>query len=84
MSPLGRGFKNILIVVKQTAYGSYQMLKSQGKAPVAVRWERLKNRNDKHQQCVDNVMHVIKKAGINYDIIGREELHRGLLYVYKP
>ena len=72
-----KAFSNILVIVKQTPYEFYLQLKSQGKAPVALRWERLKNRYMNHRACVDDVTKILNQSGINYDIIGREELHRG-------
>ena len=72
-----KAFNNILIVVKQTPYEQYLQLKAQGKAPVALRWERLKNRYNVHKTCVDDVTSIIDNIGIKYSIIGREELHRG-------
>ena len=54
-------------------------MKAQGKAPVAVRWERLKDRHNVHKQCVDDVINVVQSLGLNYSIIGRDEMHRGLL-----
>ena len=55
------------------------MLKAQGKAPVALRWERLKNRYEVHRQCVDAVTTLLQRVGVNYSVIGREELHRGII-----
>ena len=72
-----KAYHKILVVVKQTPFESYQQLKAQGKAPVALRWERLKNRYEAHRKCVDDVANIIKSIGIDYSIIGREELHRG-------
>lgn len=72
-----KAFNNILLVVKQTPYEQYLQLKNQGKAPVALRWERLKNRFEVHSQCVNSVEAIIKSIGIKYSKIGREELHRG-------
>lgn len=72
-----KAFNNILIVVKQTPYEQYLQLKAQGRAPVALRWERLKNRYNVHKTCVDDVTNIIDNIGIKYSIIGREELHRG-------
>lgn len=77
--PLIKAFSNVLVVVKQTPYESYMQLKNQGKAPVALRWERLLNRYQAHQQCVGEVESVLKKMDIRYVKVGREELHRGLL-----
>jgi NAD+ kinase len=75
-----KAFNNILIVVKQTPYEQYLQLKAQGKAPVALRWERLKNRYDIHRACVDDVTNIVEDIGIKYSIIGREELHRGSIH----
>lgn len=73
-------FKNVLVVVKQTPYEQYMQLKNQGKAPVALRWQRLKNRYENHRKCVDNVVDIIKKLGADaITVIGREELYRGSL-----
>jgi NAD+ kinase len=74
-----RAFNNILVVVKQTPYESYLQLKAQGKAPVALRWERLKNRYAVHKKCVEDVTGLLEKVGVKYNVIGREELHRGSL-----
>ena len=73
-------FKNILVVIKQTPYEQYLQSKAQGKAPVALRWERLKNRFETHKECVDNVRNILSKSGVNYSIVSREEMHRGLLF----
>lgn len=72
-----KAYQNILVVVKQTPYEQYLQLKAQGKAPVALRWERLKNRYEVHKQCVDDVTDILERVGIKYSKIGREELHRG-------
>eukprot|EP01039_Chlorochromonas_danica_P003181 gene3181-3483_t len=74
-----KAFKNILVVVKQTPYETYRQLKAQGKAPVALRWERLANRYQVHTQCVENVEAVLKHVGIQYSKIGREDMHRGVI-----
>lgn len=74
-----RSFRNILVVVKQTPYESYLQQKAQGKAPVALRWERLKNRYETHRQCVDSVVNCLQSLGASYQVVGREEMHRGLL-----
>ncbi|CAM9849012.1 unnamed protein product, partial [Hapterophycus canaliculatus] len=72
----GTGFRKILVVVKQSAYESYRALKAQGKAPTAVRWERLKNRHDSHRECVASVERVLNKQKAEYALVGREELDR--------
>mmetsp|Transcript_40504 Transcript_40504/g.41335 ORF Transcript_40504/g.41335 Transcript_40504/m.41335 type:complete len:335 (+) Transcript_40504:265-1269(+) len=71
------GFRNILVVVKQTPYEHYLQLKAQGKAPVALRWKRLKNRYETHSLCVKSVEEVLQYSGVSYNVIGREEMHRG-------
>jgi NAD+ kinase len=74
---LAKAYKNVLVVVKQTPYEFYSQLKLQGNAPVALRWERLKNRYMKHKGCVDEVCSILDNIGVKYTRIGREELHRG-------
>lgn len=74
-----KAYKNILVVVKQTPYEQYLQLKAQGKAPVALRWERLKNRFTTHRQCVDSVTNLLENIGVEYSVIRRDELHRGSL-----
>ncbi|CAM9886509.1 unnamed protein product [Pylaiella littoralis] len=72
----GTGFRKILMVVKHSAYESYKTLKAQGRAPTAVRWERLKNRHDIHRECVSSVERVLAKQKAEYAVVGREELDR--------
>eukprot|EP00903_Cladosiphon_okamuranus_P020843 g19143.t1 len=72
----GTGFRKILVVVKHSAYESYKALKAQGKAPTAVRWERLKNRHDIHRECVASVQRVLGRQKAEYTLVGREELGR--------
>jgi NAD+ kinase len=72
-----KAYKDILVVVKQTPYEFYMQLKSQGKAPVALRWERLQNRYLAHRQCVDNVIEILNGMDVKHHVIGREELYRG-------
>lgn len=72
-------FSNILVVVKQTPYEQYLQSKAQGKAHPALRWERLRNRYETHKECVDNVRVILKKAGVNFSVVSREEMHRGSL-----
>lgn len=78
-STMIKAFNNVLLVVKQTPYESYLQMKNQGKAPVALRWERLLNRYQVHQNCVSSVEQVLKDCGIRYHRLGREELHRGMV-----
>jgi NAD kinase len=74
-----KAFKNILVVVKQTPFEYYNQQRAQGIAPVALRWERLKNRYEAHRQCVDDVSDLLTHIGIKFQVIQRQELHRGLL-----
>lgn len=55
-------------------------MKAQGKAPVALRWERLKNRFESHRRCVDSVTKILGDTGVDYNVIRRDELHRGSLF----
>ena len=48
-------YNRVLLVVKQSAYEAYLQMKTQGKAPLALRWERLKNRYHVHKACVKDV-----------------------------
>jgi len=75
-----KAFNNVLIVVKHTAYESALQLKAQGNAPVALRWAQIKERHDVHSQCVQSVVDLMKSLDVNYSIIGRDEMHRGLLF----
>ena len=72
-------FRNILVVVKQTPYEQYMQLKNQGKAPVALRWGRLKNRYEVHQSCVNAVTGLLNNMDVTYSVLGREEMHRNVL-----
>lgn len=74
-----KAFNNVLLVVKQTPYDTYMQLKNQGKAPLALRWDRLRNRNETHRACVTKVEDVLKHVGIRYQRVGREELYRGII-----
>ena len=74
---IGLKYRNILVVVKQTPFEFYSQLKQQGKAPVALRWERLRNRYIKHSQCVQEVIALLERTGVAFEKCGREELHRG-------
>lgn len=72
-------YRNVLVIVKQTPYEQYLQLKNQGKAPIALRWNRLKERYEGHRRCVDNVVEILKREGCNLKVISREEMHRGQL-----
>lgn len=51
----------MLVVVKHTPYEAYTQLKLQGKAPRALRWERLRNRHESHRACVDELCDLVKR-----------------------
>ena len=69
-------YKKILLVVKHTPYEMYTQMKQTGRAPLALRWERLKNRHMIHRECVDSLRSLLHRLGATYNIIGREELDR--------
>jgi NAD+ kinase len=79
LASTSRSFRNILVVVKQTPYEQYMQMKNQGKAPVALRWERLQNRYHVHRQCVDTVIEILRRQDLLFSVIPRDELHRGLI-----
>lgn len=78
-SIINSAYKNIIVVKKQTPYKQYLELKAQGKAPVALRWERLKNRHEAHMKCVEAVESLLQKFNVPFVSVSRDELHRGLL-----
>lgn len=79
IAPCTIAYRNILVVVKQTPYQQYTQLKAQGKAPVALRWERLQNRDQVHTTCVQSVINILEKMELQYHVVRRDELHRGLI-----
>jgi hypothetical protein len=70
------GFRKLLVVVKHTPFEMYSQLKAQGKAPLALRWERLKNRYMVHRECVAAVQTILESHNVRYCVVGREELDR--------
>ncbi|CAM9934012.1 unnamed protein product [Phaeothamnion confervicola] len=69
-------FRRILVVVKHTPYEQYVQLKAQGKAPLALRWERLKNRFMIHRECVNSLQAILERHNVKCLVVGREELDR--------
>ena len=63
------GYKRVLVVVKFTPYEAYTQLKLQGKAPKALRWERLKERHANHQACVEQVVSVAKREADSVTVV---------------
>ena len=70
------GYKRVLVVVKFTPYEAYTQLKLQGKAPKALRWERLKERHANHQACVEQVVSVAKREADSVTVVSRDALSR--------
>ncbi|CAM9406238.1 unnamed protein product, partial [Chrysoparadoxa australica] len=64
------------VVVKHTPYEQYSLMKAQGKAPLALRWMRLKNRFMAHRSTVDGVKDILSNLDVKYKVVGREELDR--------
>ena len=69
-------FRNILVVVKQTAYEEYSQLRLRGKAPKALRWQRLENRYKSHKACVNNLSGILRHHNVDFQCINRVELDR--------
>jgi len=73
---LSPNFRNILVVIKQTAFEEYSQLKLRGLAPKALRWERLENRYKAHQNCVNNLLDILQNHGVEISCVNRVELDR--------
>lgn len=69
-------YKNILVVIKQTAFEEYSGLKLRGQAPKALRWKRLESRYKAHKQCVNDLLGELRKHEINFSCVNRVELDR--------
>lgn len=69
-------FKNLLVVVKQTAFEEYNQLKMRGLAPKALRWKRLESRYKAHKQCVTNLLAILRAHQVNFSCVNRVELDR--------
>lgn len=78
----GSGYSRVLVVVKHTPYESYSQLRLRGKAPKALRWERLRDRHDSHQACVRELCELIRRevpdpgsvSVVSRDDLGRQHL----------
>ncbi|KAH8053505.1 hypothetical protein JL722_9343 [Aureococcus anophagefferens] len=55
------GYKKVLVVVKHTPYEAYTQLRLQGKAPKALRWERLLDRHESHRACVEELCAIARR-----------------------
>lgn len=69
-------YKKILVVVKQTAYEEYRQLRMRGKAPKALRWNRLESRYKSHRECVNNLEGILRHHNVDFHSVNRVELDR--------
>jgi NAD+ kinase len=69
-------YKNLLVVIKQTAFEEYSQLKIRGQAPKALRWKRLESRYKAHKQCVNDLLGVLRQQEISFSCVNRVELDR--------
>lgn len=69
-------YKNLLVVIKQTAFEEYSQLKLRGQAPKALRWKRLEQRYKAHKQCVNDLLGVLRQHEITFSCVNRVELDR--------
>lgn len=69
-------YKNLLVVIKQTAFEEYSQLKLRGQAPKALRWKRLEQRYTAHKQCVNDLLSVLRQHQVNFSCVNRVELDR--------
>ncbi|CAB9500683.1 Probable NADH kinase [Seminavis robusta] len=74
----GRALKhrNLLLVIKQTAFEEYSQLKLRGQAPKALRWKRLEKRYKAHKQCVNDLLTLLRRHKVNFSCVNRVELDR--------
>lgn len=74
---VSQGYQRVLVVVKHTPYEAYSQLKLQGKAPRALRWERLRNRHESHRACVDELCDLVRREigeESELRVVSRDEL----------
>lgn len=69
-------YKNLLVVIKQTAFEEYSQLKLRGQAPKALRWKRLEQRYKAHKQCVNDLLSVLQENNVSFNCINRVDLDR--------
>jgi len=69
-------YKNLLVVIKQTAFEEYSQLKLRGQAPKALRWKRLEQRYKVHKQCVNDLLSVLQKNDVSFNCVNRVDLDR--------
>ena len=77
-------FRNLLLVIKQTAFEDYSQLKLRGLAPKALRWSRLESRHNAHKSCVEGIMghlrDVNSSGGVRFNVVSRGDLDRQHLH----
>lgn len=76
MSSSTPSFRRLLVVIKQTAYEEYSQLRLRGQAPKALRWKRLESRFHTHQQCVNDLVDILKRNNLPFSCVNRVELDR--------
>uniref|UniRef100_A0A7S4I1B0 NAD(+) kinase n=1 Tax=Odontella aurita TaxID=265563 RepID=A0A7S4I1B0_9STRA len=69
-------FRNLLVVIKQTAYEEYSQLKLRGQAPKALRWKRLESRYKDHKSCVNDLLRILRHHKVDFSCVNRVELDR--------
>lgn len=69
-------YKNLLVVIKQTAFEQYSQLKLRGQAPKALRWKRLEQRYKVHKQCVNKLLSILKRHDVSFNCVNRVDLDR--------
>ncbi|CAJ1966796.1 unnamed protein product [Cylindrotheca closterium] len=69
-------YRNLLVVIKQTAFEEYSQLKLRGQAPKALRWKRLEQRYKAHKKCVNDLLGVLRKQEVGFSCVNRVELDR--------
>mmetsp|Transcript_1804 Transcript_1804/g.4011 ORF Transcript_1804/g.4011 Transcript_1804/m.4011 type:complete len:354 (+) Transcript_1804:132-1193(+) len=69
-------YKNLLVVIKQTAFEEYSQLKLRGQAPKALRWKRLEQRYKAHKQCVTDLLSVLQENNVSFNCVNRVDLDR--------
>eukprot|EP00536_Pseudo-nitzschia_multiseries_P001651 jgi/Psemu1/181622/e_gw1.21.140.1 len=69
-------YKNLLVVIKQTAFEEYSQLKLRGQAPKALRWKRLEQRYKAHKQCVNDLLSVLQENNVSFNCVNRVDLDR--------
>ncbi len=75
-------YRNLLIVIKQTAFEEYSQLKLRGLAPKALRWKRLESRYNQHKSCVTRLIECLhtEHPNVNFSCVNRADLDRQHLH----